>query len=104
MSFSFSGAQNFPSVGYVQLSKHGTASAIHTAATGAGPADGFTGYRFSGAFRNSERWGDYSAATDANGNIWFANEYVPNLPRTVNANWGTWIGKVTPQDDQQGGN
>jgi hypothetical protein len=111
MSFSFSSAQNFPSVGFVQLSKKGKPSAIHTAATGAGPADGFTGYRFSGPFRDSERWGDYSAATDANGNIWFANEYVPNLPRTDLANWGTWIGRVTPSDDQgdkqgddQGGN
>jgi hypothetical protein len=25
------------------------------------------------------------------------NEYIPNAPRTVNANWGTFIGGFTPQ-------
>ena len=98
MSFSLSSANNYPSVGYVQVNRSGRTSAIHTAATGAGPADGFTGYAAFGG-NGSERWGDYSAATDANGNVWFANEYIPNLPRTGFANWGTWIGKVTPQHE-----
>jgi hypothetical protein len=45
----------------------------------------------------SSRWGDYSsAAVDEAGNLWFAVEYVPNLPRTLLANWGTLIGKITP--------
>ena len=102
MSFSMSSSQMFPSVGYVQLGKNGKTSAIHTAATGAGPADGFTGYAAFGG-NGSERWGDYSAATDANGNVWFANEYVPNLPRTTFTNWGTWIGTVNPNDQEQQG-
>ena len=29
--------------------------------------------------------------------IWMGNEYIPNAPRTVNANWGTFIGGFTPQ-------
>jgi hypothetical protein len=69
---------------------------LRIAAVGAGPDDGFTGYPiFTG--ERTGRWGDYSAAVaDESGNIWFGVEYIPNLPRTVNANWGTFIGKVTP--------
>jgi hypothetical protein len=44
------------------------------------------------------RWGDYGAAVadDESGNIWMASEYIPNAPRTVNANWGTFVTQVTP--------
>ena len=99
MSFSFSSAQHFPSVGYVNLNRTGKVGAVHTAAAGAGPADGFTGYAAFGG-TGSERWGDYSAATDSSGNVWFANEYIPNLQRSSLANWGTFIGRVTPSDDE----
>ena len=65
-------------------------------ALGAAPEDGFTGYPVLGGDR-AARWGDYSAAVaDRSGAIWFANEYIPNAPRTVLANWGTFIGRVTP--------
>jgi hypothetical protein len=38
------------------------------------------------------RWGDYGAAAiGANGSIWLANEYVSPRPRTVLANWGTFV-------------
>jgi hypothetical protein len=41
---------------------------------------------------------DYSAAvSDENGTIWMGNGYIPNAPRTVNANWGTFIGSFAPQ-------
>ena len=41
------------------------------------------------------RWGDYTAAVaDADGSIWIATEYIPNAPRTLLANWGTFIGRV----------
>jgi hypothetical protein len=68
---------------------------IQIAAPGAAPDDGFTGY---GAFGGRvARWGDYSAAVaDADGAIWMAVEYIPNSPRTVLANWGTFIGKIVP--------
>jgi hypothetical protein len=26
--------------------------------------------------------------------VWFATEYIPNLPRTALANWGTFITKI----------
>ena len=58
--------------------------ALHQSVGGRGP-------------ERTARWGDYTAAVaDAEGNIWFGVEYIPNLPRTVNANWGTFIAKVTP--------
>lgn len=58
--------------------------------------DGFTRYPFFGGSR-AARWGDYSAAVaDADGSIWFANEYISNSPRTVLANWRTFIGNIFP--------
>jgi hypothetical protein len=67
---------------------------IQIAAAGALPDDGFSGY---GGARVG-RWGDYGAAVadDESGNIWMASEYIPNAPRTVNANWGTFVTQVTP--------
>ena len=64
---------------------------------GAFPEDGFSGYQGFARTPRTARWGDYTAAVaDAAGDIWFGVEYIPNLPRTVNANWGTFIAKVTP--------
>ena len=63
------------------------------AATRAGnePEDGFSGYpEFNG--NGVARWGDYSAAAiDADGVTWMATEYTPDIARTVNANWCTYI-------------
>jgi len=95
MSFSIAGASLYPSVGYVPIDATHGAGAITLVALGAAPDDGFSGYVFFSD--RAGRWGDYSAAVaDAEGTIWFANEYIPNAPRTVLANWGTFIGKVTP--------
>ena len=95
MSFSIAGASIYPSVGYVPLDAANGAGPITLVALGAGPDDGFTGYVFF-SYR-AGRWGDYSAAVaDHEGTIWFANEYIPNAPRTALANWGTFIGRVVP--------
>lgn len=95
MSFSIAGASLFPSVAYVTLDAVSGAGPITLVANGAAPDDGFSGYVFFAD--RAGRWGDYSAAVaDADGTIWFANEYIPNAPRTVLANWGTFIGKVKP--------
>jgi hypothetical protein len=76
----------------VKVNEGGT-SAVHIAADGAAPDDGFSGYvYFSGG--NVGRWGDYSAAVSDGNSVWFATEYIPNLPRTVLANWGTFIAVV----------
>jgi len=46
------------------------------------------------------RWGDYgAAAVDREGNIWLASEYIGPRPRTVLANWGTFITRLRPGDD-----
>ena len=93
ISFSLSGPDFFPSVGYVRIDD-GKTGEVHVAAAGAGPDDGFTGYAaFGGA--GSGRWGDYSAGVaDGEGNIWFAHDYISGGPRTLFANWATFIGHV----------
>jgi hypothetical protein len=90
MSFTLSGPDFFPSAAYVRFAFRRPLGAIHIAGSGAGPEDGFSGYKaFAG--NGVARWGDYSAAVAADGAIWMGNEFIPNAPRTVNANWGTFI-------------
>jgi hypothetical protein len=102
MSFSISGPDFFPSVGFVRIGENGTGK-IHIADAGAGPDDGFTGYPVlfgNPNVQGSGRWGDYSAAVaDAEGNIWFANESIPGGLRTLFANWGTFIGHARIDED-----
>jgi hypothetical protein len=97
VAFSVVGVDFFPSAGYAPIDLNGT-GAIRISGPGALPEDGFSGYpQFPPGFRTA-RWGDYSAASsDENGAIWMGNEYIPNAPRTVNANWGTFISRFTPQ-------
>ncbi len=89
------GQDLYPSAAYARLDAvHGVGPLV-IAGAGAGPLDDFTGYAPFG-FR-SARWGDYSAAVaDEDGSIWVANEYIPNAPRTLLTNWGTFISKVIP--------
>ena len=90
-----SGKSIFPSVGYSKFLGTATENAIHLAFAGAAPEDGFSGY-FEFGGNGIARWGDYSASTVApDGSLWFADEYIPNLPRTTFTNWGTGIGTVT---------
>lgn len=95
ISFSYSGPDYYPSTGYATIDAEHGAGAIHTSSVGVAPADGFTGYPAYGG-NGVERWGDYSAAVVAeDGSLWFADEYIPG-PRTLLANWGTYIGQVQP--------
>ena len=97
VAFSVVGVDFFSSAGYAPIDVNGT-GAIRISGTGALPDDGFSGYAQFGASNRVGRWGDYSAAvSDENGTIWMGNEYIPNALRTVNANWGTFIGSFTPQ-------
>ena len=94
MVFSLAGLDFFPSAAYTSIDAVNGAGEIHIAGLGSGPEDGFTGYKFFGG-NGIARWGDYSAAVAApNGSIWMAAEYIPNLPRTELANWGTLVGNV----------
>ena len=78
--------------------EHG-AGPVRIAAAGVAPEDGFTGYPSLGG-DVAARWGDYSAAVaDEHGNLWFATEFIPAAPRTPLANWGTFIGKITVDRD-----
>jgi hypothetical protein len=111
IGFTLAGPDYYPSAGYAKVDATNGAGAIHVAAAGVGPADGFTGYTPEGGSGRSERWGDYSAAVaDGSGNIWLANEYIGQScsdaafvadntcggTRTTLANWGTYISSVTP--------
>ena len=60
------------------------------------PDDGFTAYQTFGG-SGIGRWGDYSAAVVSGGAIWMANEFIPG-PRTLAANWGTFIAHVSIAD------
>ena len=73
VGFTVVGADNFPSAGYTSIDAKVGAGDIHIAAPGAGPQDGFTGYR---PFSTRPRWGDYGAAAVEGDSIWIANEYI----------------------------
>jgi hypothetical protein len=96
VGFSLVGPDFFPSAAYAPIDAVNGAGAVHVAAAGTGPDDGFSGYNFfSGG--NTGRWGDYSAAVaDAAGTIWIGHEFIPNTPRVLLANWGTFVSHVTP--------
>ena len=95
MCFTLSGPDFFPSAAYVRFAFGAPVGAIHISGAGAGPEDGFTGYKFFGApTPGVARWGDYSAAVSADGAIWMGNEFIPGTPRTVNANWGTFLTRL----------
>ena len=114
IAFSISGPDFFPSAGYVQSSEDEGFGKIHVAAAGVNSEDGFTAYPSQTPSPcNSDtnpteceaRWGDYgAAAVDRDGNIWLASEYIGPRPRTVLANWGTFITRLRPgdNDDDQG--
>jgi hypothetical protein len=96
ITFTLAGPDFFPSAAFATLDVVKGAGDIQIAAAGALPDDGFSGYTAFGGARVG-RWGDYSAAVaDESGNIWLATEYIPNSPRTVNANWGTFVTRVAP--------
>jgi hypothetical protein len=93
MAFTLSGPDFFPSAAYVRFALGRAVGPIHITGPGALPEDGFTGYAAFGG-NGVARWGDYSAAVFADGAIWMGNEFIPNAPRTVNANWGTFLSRL----------
>ena len=110
LSFTATGPQNYPSVGFSSLDAVAGVGDIQIAAAGVGANDGFTGYQVEGA---DPRWGDYGAAAVDGNSIWFAQEYIGQTctlaqyvasspfgtcgnTRASLGNWGTRIIKVTP--------
>jgi hypothetical protein len=95
MGVTLVGPSYFPSAAWTAISLTSGAGPVHIVGPGAGPEDGFTGYRIEGGFGTS-RWGDYGAsATDENGDIWVGNENT-SATRTLFADWGTFVTKVHP--------
>jgi hypothetical protein len=95
IAFTLTGADYFPSAAYSPLTPEG-AGDVQLLAAGTSTYDGFSGYKYFGD-GGSGRAGDYSAATiDEHGSIWIASEYIPSGPRTLLANWGTFIAQIAP--------
>jgi hypothetical protein len=113
MAFTVVGRSFYPSAGYAVITASGVGD-IHVAAAGAGPADGFSGYKYYGNPPGTirPRWGDYGAAATDGSAIWIASEYIAQTctlaqyeaapfgacggTRTALANWATRISRVTP--------
>jgi hypothetical protein len=110
LSFTATGPENYPSVGFASLDSITGVGDIQIAAAGVGAQDGFTGYRIEGY---DPRWGDYGAATVDGNSIWFAQEYIGQIctlaqyqasspfgscgqTRAALGNWGTRLVQVTP--------
>lgn len=108
MAFTLMGNDYFPSAAYVPLDAKVGAGDIRVVATGAGPQDGFAGYR---PFGTRARWGDYGAAATDGKSIWLASEYTaqtctytqykadPTCGGTRGAlgNWATRVTQVSVQ-------
>jgi hypothetical protein len=95
MAFTLSGPDFFPSAAYVRFALGRVIGPIHITGAGALPEDGFTGYKaFQSPTPGVARWGDYSAAVFGDGAIWMGNEFIPNAPRTLLANWGTFLSRL----------
>ena len=111
MAFTLVGRDFFPSAAFASIDSSGV-GAVQVAATGLGPADGFSGTAvFNAPNPARPRWGDYGAAVVDGNNIWLASEYIGQTcdlntylatgascggTRTALANWDTRISQVQP--------
>jgi hypothetical protein len=115
MTFTLVGPTIFPSAAWTTLSVANGTGDVRVYGRGAGPQDGFAGYK---AFGDPPRprWGDYGATAVDGSSIWMASEYIGQTctfqqyvadtssspqftcgnTRTSLANWGTRISRVTP--------
>jgi hypothetical protein len=113
LSFTAVGPKLYPSAAYVTFDAQLQPSAVHLAAAGVGPTDGFSEY---GAFFPDgvpgPRWGDYGATTPdpVTGQLWVASEYIAQSctmaayrvdptcggTRTAFGNWATRVTALRP--------
>ncbi len=111
MAFTLVGDGYYPSAAYATFDSRRGAGTIYLAKNGAGPQDGFSGYR---AFGDPPRprWGDYGATAVSGNNIWVASEYIAQTctleqytaeplgtcggTRTAFANWSTRLTLIKP--------
>jgi hypothetical protein len=114
MAFTLVGDGFYPSSAYAAFDGRTGAGSIFLAKAGAGPQDGFSGYKAFGQPPGTirPRWGDYGATAVDGGTIWIASEYIGQTctsaqyrtapfgtcgsTRTALANWDTRISRVKP--------
>ena len=98
MAFSLIGPDYYPSAAMVRFNAHeGPQGPISVVGAGVAPYASFGVVPGTSA----GRWGDYSATSDDNNNVWAAAEYIPvaSFGAASNggrANWGTFVWKYTP--------
>ena len=92
MVFTLGGPGTYLSAAYATKSASSKQfTAVHLAAAGAAPDNGFTA---TSTFGGVGRWGDYSnGEVDPSGNFWLATEYIPGNGDQI-ANWGNRIFEV----------
>jgi hypothetical protein len=111
IAYSVVGPNFFPSAAYSRIDENGVGP-VEIIGPGAGPADGFTGYRsLAPSNAGINRWGDYSTAfADENGDIWMTTEYIGGTcgfgeflsdfncggERTILANWSNYVWEINP--------
>ncbi len=101
--FTLVGPDYYPSSAYIRIGTGGISGSVHIAGAGTAPEDGFSGYApYAPDSVGVARWGDYSAAVGlSDGSIWAASEYIPSSPpRTLLANWGTFVSHIIPDSDR----
>src|SRR4029453_7429090 len=75
--FTVTGSSFYPSAGFTTLSATSGVGDVQVISSGAGPDDGFTGYKaFVGDISLGARWGDYGLAVTGGKDIWVASEVV----------------------------
>jgi hypothetical protein len=107
INYVMTGTGYYPSTAYSLVSAHDTvSSAVHVAAAGAGPQDGFTEYQTP----LDQRWGDYSGSQVVGNEVVFAAEMINQSctnaqfqadftcggTRDLFINWGTSVNWITP--------
>ena len=84
---------DYPTAAFVTLA---LPEPIRISREGNEPDDGFTCYP---PFSNLVgRWGDYSAAAvnNVDHTLWMATEYFPDINRSSQANWATYVTRFQP--------
>ncbi len=92
MVFTLGGPNTYLSAAYaVKPASQKQFDAVHLAAAGSEPDNGFTD---TAEFGGVGRWGDYSnGEVDPSGNFWLATEYIPSNGDQI-ANWGNRIFEI----------
>lgn len=93
--FSLSSSNDYPSAAFSTIKGTGRGP-IQISREGNEPEDGFTCYPpFSDLVC---RWGDYSAGAvnNVDQTSWTATEYVPDINRSSQANWATYVTRFQP--------